>query len=449
MADEKTPALELAKTILVDGQDFNVNAKAAEHVENPLTIYKSNLNKKATELLKFDGSAPKSIDIVPANGGSFAGRITVPPVSNSTLKADGETVLNYNDIVGKVVDKLLHTSAMATWSNNELSFADKELPAIHGICVVVGTEIDLLGKNATEADPVSVVGFARCNYDNKITATSENPPVPAPKWVPNYLYICEDTGNIYLGGADSVEVTILGQKATDGKDITPQSIQIGSTHLITLPPANPADYATYGESGLDMHNSDLVNINSMWFADKADSPGEGIIFINNTTASGEFHIDTVGVKPDADPPQLAPEAVIGDRLFAVDGELHFRPREIYYNPPSGEKNHLTDEDLLDADIVRYNDGNGEYSRRKSFKVYHSGSDLSGASVGHATYANQAGYAESAKTATSADTATTANTVKVTYKASTSAAAVSKQAKITISPNSPSGGNDGDIWIKFN
>jgi hypothetical protein len=194
-------AKELTNTLQVDNEVYNINAVQAERVSNPLNIYKSNLNKKATKLVEYDGSTAKNVEIVPASGGSFSGRITVPDVSEATLKSDGETVLNYNSIVNKVVEKLINTSTMATWDSTVGTpvFTNYNDASINGLCVVKGTEADLNSVNAEQ----EATGFLQLNFDNK--------------WLPDFLYICIDTGNIYLGTADSVEATRLAVSADNAK----------------------------------------------------------------------------------------------------------------------------------------------------------------------------------------------------------------------------------------
>ena len=443
MADEKTPALELTKTIQVDGQEFNVNAKAAEHVENPLTIYKSNLNKKATELLKFDGSVPKSIDIVPASGGSFAGRITVPPVSNSTLKADGETVLNYNDIVNNVVDKLLNTSAMATWNGEKLTFTDTVTPAIHGICVVAGAE-------------EGVKAFAVKNHDNMLAATDESSPDLTLKWLPNYIYICvvgetgneaSATGSLYFGSADSTEVVKLVPGR--GSAIIPGSIYIDKTRwIIPKPDTNAADYATYGSSGIDMHNSDLTNIQGLWCADSSDGRNEGIIFLRNQDGMDNFDLAKFYDK------QGNRIRVVGDRLYAnKEGKLLYDQEIWYYDPNTGR-----DFNQLNKDGVNNN---------KTKDIFHSGmiipevnggtgqADLDNVTVGNAKHADSAANADKAtlaSNATTADKATKATQDSDGKQINTNYYRcnlnTTKINTITISTGNPSGGENGDIWIKY-
>lgn len=413
---------ELDKTLQVDGKTYNINAVQADKVVNSLNIYKSNLNKKATKLIEFDGSTAKSIDLVPASGGSFAGRITVPPVSDTTLKSDGETVLNYNDIVGKVVDRLLNTSAMATWDNNKLTFTDTETPAVHGICVVLG-------------DEANVGDFANQNHTSK--------------WIPNYLYICKDTGNIFLGKAESTETNLLSGITKD-KTITPRNIEVAAGQWIT----NNA-------YGLDMANSDVINLNGLFFADYANQYNEGINFIRDYNKDAN--------NSDIKDPEKVTEIIV-DRVYARDGKLCFEP------------NRKVNEDLLEAPYEVYHSG-----MDTTIPVANGGtgqSDLANVTVGKATRletpcdiqtnlasTTAAGFdgttainpgvtgtlpvANGGTGQTSLDNVTVGQSkkIKVSYKKDTSTNATDKYINITIAPsasytNGPTGGSDGDIMILF-
>lgn len=432
----ETENLELEKTLQVNGQTYNINAVEADKVANKLAINRIALgtkdNKTTTPVTDFDGSAAKSVTIVPANeGGRFAKRITVPHVEDSTLKDDGETVLNYTDIVGKVVDRLLNTSAMATWNGNKLSFTDTETPAVHGICVVLG-------------DEANVGDFANENYSSKR--------------IPNYLYICKDTGNIYLGSADSTETKILSG-ITANEVLTPKRIEVAANQWVTK--------ATDGESdfGLDMANSDLINLNGLFFSDYANLNNEGLNFIQT--------LNTQAKTSDIRDPGIA-ATLVYDRVYARDGKFYFTPNCKIRNE--------VQEDIVDEN------GDPVYTDPNPFEVYHSGltiptsnggtgaDSLEKITVGNAKKAAAlSGYdgsnlreltaatvyskleqadatAQRLSNALEKDTtiAKQARTI-TTYGANN--AILNSAAKITIAPsasypNGPTGGNNGDIMILF-
>lgn len=329
--------LELEKTLKVDGQEYNINAVQADKVANKLTLKPMNLDGTVSaegsgKWTIFDGSSAQSLNIVPAAGGQFEGKIRVPDLVTAVNDKD---VLNYKDIVSKVVDRLLNTSAMATWNDNKLSFTDTNTPAIHGICVVLGNELDLLGKEVSVEDPTSVIGFSKINNDNWLKATSENPPTPMPKWLQNYLYICKDTGNLYFGSAKCPEATLLY-----GKIIKPQGIEVAVNQWITK-----------GEYGLDLANSDVINLNGLFFSDYANLNNEGLNFVQKHP--DEHTVDHTTIKD----PEKAAE-IIYDRVYARNGKFYFTP------------NCKINNDVQKAIV----DENGKplYEDPKPFEVYHSG-----------------------------------------------------------------------------
>lgn len=427
--------LQLEKTLQVDGQAYDINAVQADKVANKLIINRIALgskdNKTTTLVADFDGNTEKSIAIVPADeGGRFAKRITVPPVSDATLSSDGETVLNYTDIVSKVIDRLLNTSAMATWNNNELSFTNTEKPAVHGICTVLGTETD-------------VASFAETNNANWIAANSENPPDPISKWLPNYLYICSDTRNIYFGTASSTEAKQLA--SDENKALEPKYIRIAGKGGIddkggyrwVIPKSKNPDknlpYVVYRnhyrdedgnilegddttvDGGLDLSNSDIVNVNGMWFAERADVAGEGLMFLYRDKAKIPFKLD----------PRLTTEQGIEDiertidkwdRLYANQGHLYFSIGETSdkiiaanYEPdndPDRREVLHTGMTNIGMIIKPENGGTGE-------------TDLKDVKVGFATEADTAKTAETAawaEASSKADTATAAGTAAWAEKA---------------------------------
>lgn len=201
---------ELYTTLKVNDEEYNINAAhsdAASKTDNALKIQKINLTKDGSAnteytisaLTDFDGSTDESIVIVPAGGGRFKGRITVPPVSMNTLKSDGETVLNGNDIKNLVVSELLNTAVLCTWEDGQLHMGSADLP-IKSICIVTGNDSDINGA----------YGFAAKNnaeyldYLNDVNANGKSDI----KYFSAYIYISTDEGNrgnIYFGTCDHDE----------------------------------------------------------------------------------------------------------------------------------------------------------------------------------------------------------------------------------------------------
>ena len=471
--------LELDKTLQVDGVTYDINAVKADKVVNSLVLTKKQLNGDITEIINFNGSnesgTKNSLEIVPSAGGRFSGRITVPNISDSVIKNDGETVLNYNDIVRKVVDRLLNTSAMATWNKEQetLTFTEQEAPAVHGICVVLGTED-------------GIYGFTRKNKENYEIATSENQPDSVLRWLPHYLYICTDTGSIYLGaanstqaqklstidsnelsailatvdlasdknkitttengpdilslgvsgilpethggtGEESIETAIAKSINTDnsyadaslnrpGMNLAPRSIQVGKGSSRQLLPHGPDAKVTYDSYGINMRNSDIINVNGMWFADKIghssdnSGVGEGIMFLHRDQARAADKNDNEykegGTSYSLD------ETDTWDRFYVRDGVAYILSNENINE--EGTRCELIQSENGIVPITK--GGTGQKS-------------LSAVTVGQA------------------------DKIKVNYKASTSTTQTTKYANITIAPssnypNGPTGGNDGDIMILF-
>lgn len=193
---------ELDKTLVIDNEIYNINAvfaDTAKKVQAPLNINKSQLNGETKEIANFNGSVEKNITIVPADGGKFTGRITVPAVTANTLNSDSSTVLNYADIKNHVVPKLINNSVAYSWDGTELNSTINN--AICSISIIYGKE-----EHAEK--------FAQDNF-NKSELSS-------------YLYICSDTKNIYYGTVNSASldklVTEVTKSETATKLITPRKI---------------------------------------------------------------------------------------------------------------------------------------------------------------------------------------------------------------------------------
>lgn len=384
------PIRELEKTLVVNDNIYNINAVEADHsaesdhtleadhsleadhavnadkavkVNKKLTINK--VGHTSTTEVSFDGSADRTVNIVPAEGGKFTGRIAVPSVSDSTLKANGETVINYNDMVTRVVNKLINTSTMATWdaTAKKLIFIN-DSTAVNGLCVVKGLDSTL-------------VSFSKANASSK--------------WLPDYLFICTDSGNIYLGSETSSDVLRLA--ATVAKLDTICSI---TTNLASSKPAK-----------FDGTNSSI-------------SPGvTGILPVANG-GTGKNNLDNVTVGKAN---QLVSSPTVQVNLSSesapgFNGTANIAPG-------------------VTGTLPVKHGGTGN-------------TDLSKITVGKATNADNATNATNASNATNATNATNDSDGKQInknyYRSSTTFGSVTNT--ITISSSAPSGGNNGDIWIKY-
>jgi hypothetical protein len=70
-------AENLKNTLLIDGEEYNINAveaKVAKRVDQQLTIKKS-LTGNSMTTNAYDGSAPQTIEYVPATGGKYKGPV--------------------------------------------------------------------------------------------------------------------------------------------------------------------------------------------------------------------------------------------------------------------------------------------------------------------------------------------------------------------------------------
>ena len=185
MAEEN---LKLKKTIKIGDDTYNITATEADKVNSKLTFKKNQLGLASdgkmiqTTVTEFDGSEPESVVIVPAAGGRFEGRITTKDVSDGVLASDGETIINYNDIKNKIVNKLLNTSSVAAWDGTKLTFTKKDSSeTFNGISFVVA-------DGTTTETEIEHFAAENSKVDNK--------------WLTSYLFIDKNTKNAYFGTSE-------------------------------------------------------------------------------------------------------------------------------------------------------------------------------------------------------------------------------------------------------
>ena len=330
MARKKTvnTVRELAKVLAIDGQDYQINAEKATKVENQLLI-KETIDTNNTVEKPFDGSAPIEISVVPSTGGRFSNPIKVPHVENSD-SVTGETILNIDDTLTRIAK--LTGSGWYTWENNTLTIVKNDNEVTQHLGIVVGNEIGL-------------ESFMGHNIRNK--------------WLPMFLYICSDTGNIFYGW-------LLG---------TP-----GYTRLATK-----ANTSTASD-----------------FAERA-----GVAYRLNSPDSEASYTST----------QIAQ---LFDEIFKAfdDAESDLTSKlTTVYNRITIVNNKADNTEARLEDVINGN-----------------------------TKVGKASQADNATNATSATKDGEGNIIHNKYYQSKSNS--SKINSITISTSSPSGGNDGDIWIKY-
>jgi hypothetical protein len=183
-------AKELEKTLKVNGEEYNINAKQAEKVEKALKLKKNLLTTISEDT--FDGTAEKVIDYVSAEGGAFRGAIRVP--NNENANIDNKAVLNYYDLKNSVLKELKNNSVLYTWNGKTLA-GGGEGDLIKSVSIITG-------------DTGDVNSFAAKNFTTKQFSA--------------YIYI-GDTGSIYFGTSDSSDVagvTVSAENAINANQLT-------------------------------------------------------------------------------------------------------------------------------------------------------------------------------------------------------------------------------------
>ena len=307
-------AKKLDNIISINGEDelYEINAVEAEHateadlatraleaekVQASLTVNKTNLDGTTAKnpVAEYNGKEAKTITIVPADqGGKFNREIRVP---NNTGTFNNETVLNYNDIKNKVVDRLINVSSAATWDGTTLNFVTEE-NSLRGISLVTGTEANLN------------------SFASKNTEVSD-------KQLLAYLYICEDNGNLYYGTSASSNTLLLS--TVNNQEIMPKVVKVGENQWITG-----------GKYGVDLANSDVINLNALFFTDYASQYNEGLNFVHAFDETNT--VETILDKDKS-------AKLVYDRVYARDGKLCFEP------------NRILNEDLLPNPYEVYHSGN--------------------------------------------------------------------------------------------
>jgi hypothetical protein len=210
-------AKELAKTLKVNvngnNEEYNINAKTADvatKVANALEVKKIDVDDKTTTgELSFDGSGDSNeLVIVPAAGGRFSGRITVPSFPDN-WSTDGETILNYRDITETVLKELKNNSVLYTWNGTTLSG----------------------GGSGTQIKSVSIITGAAGNVNSFAAENATSKQFSA------FIYVA-DTGNIYFGTSDSSEVagvTVSSETAINANQLTNArkfSVNLGTSDTV-------------------------------------------------------------------------------------------------------------------------------------------------------------------------------------------------------------------------
>jgi hypothetical protein len=281
--------LELEKTLLVDNQEYNVNAVHATQVDSNLIINQVGIEGTSTPTV-FNGSTETEISIVPSSGGKFSGPICSESAINVRTgeKIKNEAVLNYGDFNEVILKSLINNSILYNWSSKTLTPALEESTAVRGISLIVGTETELTSTATNN------LGFAKLN------AQTNN------KWLPAYLYICTDTKNIYYGTSSSPTATQLAITAKNLK--IPQKILVNlasstegtldGNSTTTIKPGITGTLAiTNGGTGGTTKTAAAFNIfEDLHHTDDAVDDNTKIVFrmAEPSASSGVFYTKTAG-----------------------------------------------------------------------------------------------------------------------------------------------------------
>jgi hypothetical protein len=178
------PNLKLDKTLVIDDQIYDINAKTAEKLENALTI-----NIAGKSAVTFDGAAAKNISVVSAEGGPFSGPVQVPSFGNFA-DAGNTDILNKSD-----------TSALIT-----------ALIATTGGLIKVHTWDGSTLTNFTRSSATQYLGLVIGESRHASAFFSSNS-ASSNKWLPIFIYLCTDNGNLYYGTSSDTSVQLKHQLA--------------------------------------------------------------------------------------------------------------------------------------------------------------------------------------------------------------------------------------------
>ena len=438
VAAQAEPNRELTNTLVVDDKTYNINAVQANKVANSLTITDCSDNSD----IVFDGSTAKSISVMTPDGGHFTGRITID--QNNDIKDND--ILNCKDIRETILANIeaVNKSIIYLFDEENIDQLEQNLVdnALTSISIVRGKE-------------ESVETFAGYNNDKYNSGEL---------YLSVYLYISSDTNRVYYGQANEdtaylldinsatkanslVEShtiqTNLGSDVAQGfngtEDITPGvtgvlKIEHGGTganniteaveNIVDKQVIKPKSIVIGGPNnsqngnaviaantcGIDLQNSDIIGANAIVFTDLCDSAHEGILFLQNAAQENYQSYR-----------EYFNKTALYDRLYSQNGRLCFIPYDSKVNMPD-------------------DNGNIPHPDPNNYQVYHD----------HMTKPIPIDKGGTGSTKLDDVTVGTAKSINssVTYKVASTTKNETKPSKITISCNAPSGGNDGDIWIKY-
>lgn len=430
---------ELDKVITVGDEDYNVNAVTADKVNKKLTINKIDLDGNiAADSVEFDGGFEKSISVVPVEGGRFAGPIRVE--DNTEAQINDKAVLNYHDIVETVFGEFKNHSALYAWDKDLQVVSDRFKPIIPGnspnsISIVRGLETHLQN-------------FAEENWYKKYLAV--------------YLYICTDTGNIYYGASPEsgnyytpTRIAVLSDSARVADSAKALQFTDGSANSPYTAESLAKIFADFTKAFIDIKGGDDIEGDTVLKAAVAGA----LEYINTNTNEVRNYTasDLLNLFEEL---STAIKQIKGNNSINGDTVLNASTLK----STSGKTNYTADSLTSELSTIRQdiksnsdniaginNENSGILKKAKDYtdtKDTSLRNALTGGSL-KPKNASKADTAALADEATTADTATNDSDGKqINYNYYRCALNTSKVNKITISTSTASGGNKGDIWIKY-
>lgn len=233
-----TPNRQLDKTLKVNNKTYEVTAVYSDEagkVTNPLTVTKQeNFSTTAPAFAgnasTYDGSAERSLNIVPAEGGAFTGPVLFKRLQELGLSEEDAQYLAVNraDITKLLSD--ISGCPCYTWDGTLLIPITYVKPGTGE-----QTETPVAPNTSTENENDEIV-FAQANIVFGTEAVLSDL-VTADVCPQVFIYVCTDNGNLFIGGPS------LGLGAEKGY------IQLAH-HALTADEAEEADHAAEADEAL-------------------------------------------------------------------------------------------------------------------------------------------------------------------------------------------------------
>ena len=433
---------ELFNILKVGNDDYNINAvhsDASAKVDHTLTISQTQLHGDSVHTI-YDGSTDKTVSVVSSDGGTFTGPVAVQSLSeltNITPDDKNRLAINYKDVRDMI--QLLTGHPCYEWTGDEL--VEKKL------------------EDTITMQKASVIAGTANNYTSFITQE------PKPAF---FIYLCEDTGQIFFGqeadnysqlGTNAVKVVYTDDynKGFTAENLESHAKSIQS-HENSLNEIKDPEKGTLAQAkqytdvlAVDKvdRNTEAIKINTNAIAVINDI-NNGILATANKYTDAEINEVNTKHKEDL---ETANNAInINKANIATNTSI------IAANSTNISKNTSAISDINNkttgilATAKKYTDDEISKDRTRLTSIENSISSITNTSSGILANAQKLvndlkddikDGTVIAKKSTSADTAT-----KATKDSNDNIISTYYQKKITISSSNPSGGSNGDIWIKY-